>query len=165
MKVLYDSVSSDYLHPLSQKDVDRVKKHTPSEIIQVIRQIRFGCNTKTTREGRMVKRGTCYDVEVNFCPRRAGKHFQSLVLSNRKPHLDKVIRYGGTPNLETGIVDWGLEGAKRYASYILLHEIGHVVYAEQGLLRATPDSNKRSTQSEEDWCDTYSARQIRDIGI
>ena len=76
MKIIYDKVSSDYLYPLSKDDIALGKKVVASEDLDKLRTIEFGCNTKTTQEGRTVQRGKFYDIRINFCL----KNLNSLIL-------------------------------------------------------------------------------------
>ncbi len=156
MKILYDNVSSDYLYPLSKKDISKIKDNLPSEIADKIRMIRFGCNTKTTQEGRTVRRGRFYDIRINFCL----NNLRSLILSENNKYIGEIGRFGGKIDFETGFVRWNLPDAKRYMLYILLHEIGHVVFCEKyshGRLQG------RSSVAEELWCDNYSLQLIEKI--
>jgi len=156
MKILYDTVTKEYLYPLSKKDIVELKKYIPSEIIEKIKCIRFGCNTKTTQEGRTVKRGRFYDIRINFCL----KNLQSLMLSDRKDYIEEIKEFCGKVDIETRMITWSLPYAKRYASYIFLHEIGHITYCEkyfEGQL------NKKNSTKEELWCNNYSKQLIRKI--
>ena len=161
MRISYDSVSSEYLYPLSRRDVARIAEHIPQEIWGAIRRIRFGCSRKSPLEGRTLKRGTSYDIRVNFCVRRVGKDLESLLLSERSRYVEEIEKYGGTPDLTRKTVAWDLKGAKRYAYYVILHEIAHVAYA-----LTFPQSSMspwRSVPGEEDWCDNYSAHLTQKI--
>jgi len=79
MKILYDSVSAEYVYPVSKKDVRRIRDHVPSEMLKLVSRIRFGCNSRTPREGRTVKRGKLYDIRINFCLKRAGGRLLSQI--------------------------------------------------------------------------------------
>lgn len=146
---------------MSRKDVARIKEHIPQEIWRAIHRVRFGCSRKSPLEGRTLKRGASYDIRVNFCVRRVGMHLESLLLSDRSRYVEEVERYGGRLDLTRKTVMWDLKSAKRYAYYVILHEIAHVAYA-----LTFPYSNMspwRSVPGEEDWCDDYSAHLTQKI--
>jgi len=44
MKTIYDSVSDEYIYPLTKKDVRGIKDYVSSEILRLVRLIRFSCN-------------------------------------------------------------------------------------------------------------------------
>ncbi len=162
MKILYDSVSSEYRYPLSKRDVGRVRNHIPLEIWDAILYIRFGFSAKTTRAARMVKRGRFYRIRINFCLKQVKGHLQSPLLFDNKQYIEYVKRYGGRPNLSTRTIDWDLKDAKRYSYYLLLHEIGHVVNFE----KHPPDSiSRRRDPKEEEWCDNYSAQMMKKMEL
>jgi len=163
MKILYDNVSSEYRYPLSKRDVGRVRSHIPSEIWDAILYIRFGFSAKTDRAARMVERGRFYRIRINFCLKQVEGHLQSLMLFDDKRYIENVKRYGGRPNLSTRTIDWDLKDAKRYAYYLLLHEIGHVVHFEKHLLDGI--SGRQNAPKEEEWCDNYSAQLIEKMGL
>jgi len=162
MKVLYDTVSSDYTHLLSKADVGRIKDYVAPEVWRAIDYIRFGFSAKSNRAGRMVTHGRRYSIRVNFCPRRAQEGLESPIVCNDRPYLQNVRRYGGKLDLASNTIKWDMKNARRYAFYVLLHEIGHVDYAEKDL----PGANCRhSDPREEDWCDNYSAQLMRKMGL
>ncbi len=153
MKIQFDTVSKEYRYPLSQKDIKEVKKNIDSAIINKIKLLRFGCNTKTTQEGRTVKRGNSYDIRINFCLNQ----MKSYVLSENKEYIDVIKKFGGKINFATRTIEWSLLDSKRYALFILLHEIGHIVYCESYL------GGKLSTKTslkEENWCDNYAQKKL-----
>ena len=98
MKILYDQVSKDYQYPISKKDLDGVRKNNVirHEVWEKVAQIRFGCNTKTTQEGRTVQKGNLYEIRINFILR----NFKTLLLSDSKPYLNLIKNFGGV--LEKG---------------------------------------------------------------
>ena len=156
MKILYDDVSSEYSYPLSKKDVGKIKKYLPSGLSDIIKNIRFGCNTKTTQEGRTVKRGRFYDIKINFCL----KNFQSIILAENKDYIEEIKRFGGKINFETRLIGWNKSNAKRYAYYILLHEISHIIYSENYL---DAKLNSKSSVKEEQWCNNNSLQMLKNI--
>jgi hypothetical protein len=156
MKIIYDKVSSDYLYPLSKDDISQIKKVVAPEDLDKLRTIEFGCNTKTTQEGRTVLRGKFYDIRINFCL----KNLSSLLLSDDKKYLDQIKSFAGNVDQKNRLITWKLVDAKRYASFLLLHEIGHVIYSEhhsQSKLSGPP------SKTEEQWCDRYAMQQIQEL--
>ncbi len=160
MKIFYDSVSPKYHFPLTKKDVGRLKSHIPSDIWNAIPHIRFGFSAKTSRVGRMVKRGKHYSIRANFCLKEVKGHLQSPLVFDDKRYIENVKSCGGRPNLTTRTIDWHFEDAKRYALYILLHEIGHVIYTQKGLPGAISGGYRKGFPKEEEWCDNYSTQVI-----
>ncbi len=154
MKILYDKVSSRHLHPLSKADVERINDALPSEIVGLIQEIRFTHNGRTAQEGRMVRRGRFYEIRVNFCLTDVGDRLQSRMLSDSRRYVDEIRRCGGKPHPATKLIDWDLEHAKRYACYVLLHEIGHVVHLER-YVGGRPVGKAQA--KEEKYCDSFAA--------
>jgi hypothetical protein len=109
----------------------------------------------------MLGHGRNYRIRVNFCVKRVEGRLESPLVCRQRQYIENVKRYGGKPDLAKGVIMWDLASAKQYAMYVLLHEIGHVVYAEANL----PGSRLRCrTSKEEDWCDAYSARLMQEVG-
>lgn len=160
MKIIYDSVSSEYVYPLTKADVTRVRDHVPTEIWEAIQCVRFGCSRNSTHTGRMRRHGGSYRIKVNFCLKKVNGQLQSPLACGKRNFVENVKRYGGEPDLGPRIITWDFESARRYAMYVLLHEIGHVVHAESNL---PGNASRRQTSQEEDWCDSYSARLLREI--
>lgn len=160
MKISYDKIGPGHLYPLSQADVERIRDVLPADIVNAITEVRFAYNGKTTQEGRMVKRGRLYEIRVNFCLMDTGGCLQSRMLCDKKRYVGEVTRYGGQPDPRTKVIRWDLEHAKRYAYYVLLHEIGHVVYLER-YVGSRPVGKAHS--KEETWCDGFSAALVRQL--
>jgi len=153
MKIIFDSVSKEYIFPLSRNDFRLIKEIIPSEIVRRIRSIRCGCNTKTTQEGRLVQHGAIFDIRINFCLRDA----KSSLLSDRPEYVAQISKFGGKVDLSKKIVFWNLEAAKSYAYFILLHEIAHIIYSETYLDgRMSP----KESPSEEEWCDNFAISKL-----
>lgn len=153
MKVIYDTIAPGYIFPLSKKDIDSIKKNIQPEIIEQISYIRFICNTKTTREGRLVKDAGKFNIRINFCL----NNNRSLVLSDDKQYLQEIKQFGGAVNLKTRYITWDIDSAKRYAKFVLLHEIGHIMFAEQLM---NGQMSLRSTAAEEQWCNNFALENI-----
>lgn len=127
-----------------------------SQILNKIRVIKFGCNTKTTQEGRIVKRGKFYDIRINFCLNNK----RSLILSEKKKYIEEIRRFGGSVDFETRFVTWQLSDAKLYTFYILFHEISHIIFCENYL---DGQLGGKKIISEEQWCDKYSMMLVKKI--
>ena len=94
MKIAYDKLSSDYLYLLSKNDIAKVKSVVSPEVINKIRTLEFGCNLKTTQEGRVARSGSVYDIRINFCL----KKLNSFILSDDNMQLSStfaIIAVGG----------------------------------------------------------------------
>jgi hypothetical protein len=156
MKILYDTVSGEYIYPFSKKDLGKIKSVVSSDILLKIRSIRFGCNIKTTQEGRTVQHGKVFDIRINFCLNK----MRSLILSSDQSYIKQIHAFGGVVDSSTGTITWKLPDAKRYTLYLLLHEIGHIVFSE----KYTENTLKgRSSLSEEQWCDNYAVTRINGL--
>lgn len=160
MKIIYDSISADYVYPLSKTDVVKVGRHVPPEIWATIQSIRFGFSGNSTHAGRMVKQGSSYRIRVNFCPKREDGGLRSPIVCRQERYLRGVLSCGGKPDADGKTILWDSHSAERYAFHVLTHEIGHVAYAEKGLCGSP---SVRGTSGEEDWCDDYSVRLMQKI--
>jgi hypothetical protein len=158
MKIKYDSVSEEYLYPISKSDIETLKTVVRKDIWSRIRGIRFGCNTKTTQEGRTVQHGMSYDIRINYCLNKG----RSLALSDSKSYIDQIKRFGGVFSLDAGMITWSLSHARWYAIYLVLHEIGHIVFSiEYG----NNQFSGRGSVSEEQWCDSYAYKKIMELRV
>lgn len=154
MKISYDKVTQEYHFPLSRHDIGRIHDLIPRSLIEKIASVRFGCNAKTTQEGRMVQRGARYQVRINFCLNDGC----SPILSSATPYRKTIERFGGTFLSEKTL--WEPEGARLYAYFLLLHEIAHIAYCEEfhgGRLEG------HGSPKEESWCDQYANRILASL--
>jgi hypothetical protein len=108
----------------------------------------------------MVTRGKSYRIRVNFCPKSVEGRLESPLVCRQKHYVKGVKRCGGEIDAAKRTILWDWESAKRYALYVLLHEIGHEAYAEKELPGSGVD---HPSANEEDWCDTYSAALMQKI--
>ncbi|MEQ1919623.1 MAG: hypothetical protein ABL955_10520 [Elusimicrobiota bacterium] len=148
MKIEYDSAEA-YTHPLSKTDVQLLRPLIVDSVMEKIAHIRFGCNQKTTQEGRTVQRGPKFDIRVNFCV----KSNQGLLLSTKSDYTKIIIRCGGKLDLKNNVVTWTSAGAKLYAAFLLLHEIGHIVHCDT--YSGGQFNGSRPANNEERWCDDF----------
>ena len=111
----------------------------------------------------MIQRGEFFDLRVNFCLKRVGQRLQTPVLScSNKRYIEEVRRYGGRPDCATKRIEWDLPSAKRYACYVLLHEIGHIAYSQ---VRPHDRLDAKGYAGEEQWCNHYSTKLLKAIQI
>ncbi len=157
MKITYDKITGDYQYPLSKKDVGEIKKVVDGKYLSQIFSIKFGCNTKTTQEGRIVKRGDSYDIKINFC---LNDH-RSLLLSDDKKHVGQIKSYGGVIDFGKRHICWDLTKAKDYAFYLLLHEISHIAYCDEQM--GGIFIGKRTSHQEEQWCDNMATKLLLEL--
>ena len=62
--------------------------------------------------------------------------------------------------MNTKTIEWELRDVKRYAFFLLLHEIGHVVYSEKHLPGGMASGHKKNSPKEEKWCDNYGTQLL-----
>jgi hypothetical protein len=160
MRIIYDSLGPDHIYPLMKADVARVRDHVPPDVWETIQYIRFGFSSNSRHTGRMRGRGRSHRIRVNFCLKRVNGQLQSPLACKQRDFVENVKRYGGKPDLNTRTIVWDFDSARQYAMYVLLHEIGHVVYAQRNL---SGSGSRRGSSGEEDWCDSYSARLMPKI--
>jgi len=156
VKVLYDRVGDKYKYPLSRKDLNFLQKYVGDGILQKIKLIRFGCNTKTTQEGRTVKKGNIFEIRINFCLYDT----RSVLLVDDKKYIDEIKAFGGVVNFKDRFIEWDLADSKLYAYYILLHEIGHIKYCEEVLGGSIAH---KASLNEENYCDKYSMEIVKEL--
>lgn len=159
MKIEFDTALS-YTHPLGKADVQRLRSLVPEGIAAKIAHVRFGCNQKTTQEGRTVQRGPQFDIRVNFCV----KSNQGLLLSSKSDYTKILTRCGGRIDHPNNMVVWTPEGARLYAAFLLLHEIGHIAYSDA--YAGGQFNGSRPANNEERWCDEYALTLLsRAVGL
>lgn len=158
MKVSYDSTSNDYSYPMSRTDLDKLRGVVEPSLLTAVSGIRFGCNTKTTQEGRTVQRGNQYEIRINFCLRSN----RSRLLSSGKSYERTIQSFGGQIDEEAGLITWSTGSAKLYAFYLLLHELAHIAYCERfkdGKLEG------HGSPTEEAWCDKYASDMLSQLHV
>lgn len=159
MKIRFDQAGSAS-YPLDAKTAKQVvNRLAPPDVVEAIREIRFGCNRTTSQEARIVAKGSIFDIRINFCLVNGC----SRALSSDKKWADPVVQLGGVIDASTNSVSWPGESAKRYALFLLIHELAHVIYArERGEARwSTP----KSSTHEEAWCDEFALRESKAIDL
>jgi hypothetical protein len=158
MRITYDKVSPEYLYPLNSKsDFDFFRNEIQKHILDRIRLVRFGCNWKTTQEARLVQRGECFDIRINFCL----KNYRSPILSDKKDWSNTIEKFGGVLDLSSNTVEWSLANSKRYSMFLLFHEVGHIAYCIKHF--GGKITNKKGSSSEERWCESYALDAINKI--
>ncbi len=137
-------------YPIDAREVkSALQSFAPKEILGAISKIRFGCNQTTTQEARIVGRGPTYEIRINFflCGSK------TRLLSQTKKWLKPVETCGGDVIKGASEVYWSANAARRYAIFLLFHEVGHAVYARErglGMLHSSVTSAE-----EERWCDSF----------
>jgi hypothetical protein len=72
-------------------DLDKIHGIVAPSLLIAVASIRFGCNTKTTQEGRTVQRGNQYEIRINFFL----KNNKSKLLSTERSYQRTVEGFGG----------------------------------------------------------------------
>ena len=129
------------------------------EVAGRIVAVHFGWNSRTTQEGRIVQRGDKFDIRINFTT----KNDQSRLISPTPRWLVPVRACGGIEHPDQMVVDWPPGTAKRYATFLLLHELAHVVYL--GRTTASSFRNLRGSLSEESFCDKWALQALRRVPL
>jgi hypothetical protein len=159
-RLRFDVVAKGDRHPLTRDDVQHLLSRLYAEVPEIeglVSALRFGCNFRTTQEGRLAQRGGQYEIRINFCLREG----TSRIVSDTDSWLKWVKMCGGRPSLKDKIVRWDEGPAKRYAAFLLFHELAHIVYAlrnssfELGRWRGSPE--------EERFCDQWAAQSLKGI--
>ncbi len=81
-------------------------------------------------------------------------------MSKEKKYISEISLFGGQLDFKNNIITWRILDAKFYALYILLHEIGHIIYCEKYL---NDEMNGKAMLSEEQWCDNYAMKILEAI--
>jgi len=157
MKVHFNALSSEYVYPLCKKEVLRYVSLVFEQGLRKIGEIEFGCNTKTTQEGRIVQHGDRYNIRINFCL----KNLSSTILSNSSVYMNQIKVFASCVDMDSGLITWKLHEAKRYALFLLFHEIGHIVYSES---HSSVKMSGSGTRMEEQWCDRYAMQMLDVVG-
>jgi hypothetical protein len=82
------------------------------------------------------------------------------LLTGERSYLKTIRLFGGKIDEELGVIAWSPDGAKRYAFFLVLHEIAHVAYCEkfkEGKLEG------HGSPTEESWCDEFAADALDQV--
>jgi len=153
MKIEYDKLIGAYSYPISSADLKKVlTEHVPSEILAKLVRVHFGCNQDTTQEARVVcrsnVRGHSYEIRINFCLKDGKTKF----LTEKRDWPKIVESFGGIIDKSAKTVSWTPIDARKYATFLIFHEIAHIEYAQRhgcGII------NGKTSASEESWCESY----------
>jgi len=118
--------------------------------------IRFGCNRRTTQEGRTIQRGARYEIRVNFCI----KESSSPMLSSDVTYLGIIRDVGGVLDAERRLVRWPPLASKKYACFLLLHELGHIILCEE---RFGGRMVGHGSRGEESQCDEFALGKLASV--
>lgn len=158
MKIQFDRASSNITYPVDLSTIKRViRDYVPAIVSERVAKIRIGCNRSTTQEARIVGRGTTYEIRINFCLING----RSRQLSEKLEWVRLVESFGGVLDKAAAEVEWPGASARRYAIFLLLHEIGHAVYAADRGVEYLQDLPFSRVQ--EEWCDRYARDTLRQI--
>lgn len=159
MRVTFDECRGCWF-PLSAREVRSVlRSEVAPDILERIAWVRFGCSTRTGQEGRVVERGTRYDIRIDFCPHESGDGVLfTRRLSERREWTEPVRSLGGRFDPGTPTVIWSVESAARYAVFLLLHEVAHIVF---NVSRRGGFCGTSRDPAEEVWCDSFAMRRAR----
>lgn len=150
MQLEFDKITAPYCYPLSASDVKQVLAEcVPAEMMPRLAKLHFGCNQQTTQEARIITRGNKIDVRINFCP----KDGKTRLLSEKREWREIIKFCGGSIDKKDDSVLWTAEAAKRYAIFLIAHEIAHIIYAARNGSNRFTDS--KSSATEETWCDSF----------
>jgi hypothetical protein len=101
-----------------------------------------------------MQRGRFFDIRVNFTVEGE----RSRVISHLKRWVQPVTYCGGILALESGQVSWPMGAAERYCSFLVLHELAHIVYAQR---RTEGEfAGRRTTLPEESFCDEWALARV-----
>ena len=154
-RIVFDPAPEEHRHPLSRHEVAAALARAGSEIPRLaarLRLVRFGCNLRTTQEGRVVERGDFFEIRLNFVPRRD----RTRILSTKAPWLQGVQVSGGRVDRRAGVVVWPPGTAVTYARFLLYHELAHIAYMDRN--GADRFGEGRGSREEEVFCDAWAAR-------
>jgi hypothetical protein len=155
MQIEFDKIAEPYRYPLSASDVKHVLSAcVPTEMMPRLTKVHFGCNHHSTQEARIVTRGNKIDIRINFCP----KDGKSRLLREKRGWCEIIMLSGGSIDRKDESISWTADAATKYATFLIAHEIAHVIYAERNGLNKLNGS--KSSTSEEKWCDSFARAVI-----
>lgn len=156
-RITFDRVTERHRFAVTRPDVERALAlafQAVPELRSQLRSVRFGCNTKTTQEGRISQRDLeVFEIRVNFCLEgdRSPVFGRTSVAWWRR----KVVSFGGALDPERNTVLWTDATAARYTMFILFHEIAHVVYMRR---HGAAEFEGYGGGDEERFCDDWAER-------
>lgn len=151
MRILFEPLPEGYSHVISKENIENYLTAIDPAITARVRQVCFKGNLTTTGEGRIIQRGDCCEININFF---IDSKFRSRVVSKDKSWLVPVRFCGGDISSKDSYVIWDKNGAMKYAMFLIFHEIAHIAYS----LHINAGGNIRgfkSSVAEERWCDQY----------
>ncbi len=156
VRITYSTLSPGRRHPLRQAAVRELVASVGAELGEGIHvyAIHFGWNARMTQEARVVQRGQDFDIRINFTVSDG----QSRMLALTGAWMEPVIKCGGAPDRATRLVQWRGDSAARYCSFLVLHELAHILYARkrsEGRMKGW-----RSSTHEEAWCDEWALAHV-----
>ena len=154
MRISFGHVTGSKSYPLTRDEIRSVVTMLADDVAIAIVEIRYICSMHGYQLGRVVSRASGATITINFCTSGG----VSQLLSRRRRYLDEIHACGGVVNLESGDVLWPSDSAKKYAVYVLAHEIGHLAYAKKYGNNRLDGRHKGG--GEEKWCDAYAEATV-----
>lgn len=156
MKISFDKLASGREFALSRSDAKRfLEQVVPPEVLARIVKVHFGCNRATTQEAQIVARGSTYEIRVNFWLENG----VSRVLSPAPEWTEGIRAAGGIISSDPKQVEWPDDTARRYAAFLLAHEVAHPIYAAERGIGSLSHSKRYS--EEDRWCDEWAWQAVR----
>ncbi|MDD2942936.1 MAG: hypothetical protein PHC51_08240 [bacterium] len=151
MRIFFEPLPDGYFHAINREEVEAYLTAIDPAILARVRQITFKGNLSTTGEGRIIQRGDCCEINVNFF---VDSKIRTRIVSKDKSWLVPVRLCGGDISSKDPYVIWDRKGAMKYAMFLIFHEIAHIAYS----LHIDAGGNIKGFKSsvgEERWCDRY----------
>lgn len=146
MHIRYIKPPDGVRHALDREDVRRLGEVLPADIIRRIKLIQVYYNGRSKRQGQVSFIGSRIIVRINFSPKDGRSSLKHLPAKD----LRFIEQLGATLNRDSCHVVWRGESARRYALFILLHELSHALFKDVFPLAA---ENQHGSCFEESWCD------------
>lgn len=146
MKVYYRDVPEDVQHALSRRDIERLHEVVPEDILRRIIELHVYYNTRTAVRGLIAFRRKGIIIRINFWTWRR----RTRIDSHWPEELPFIRSLGGSIDRENGVVVWTGDSARRFALFILLHEISHLLFK---LSHPHAGAMQGGNRYEEAWCD------------
>jgi hypothetical protein len=155
MEILYNRIAGPHRYPMARVDVERAVELLYPSVRGRLAAIRFICSNNSTRLARLVTRKSGSTITINFCT----QDDVSRLASNRNDYLRQIRACGGEPSVEEGKIRWSPESARRFAVFLLSHEVGHLLFAER--MGEDVGRRDRGSAAEEAWCDSFALESVR----
>ena len=151
MRFRVDRLPNGHRFPCSVRELKQLIKCLPPDDVRGIQSVRLSTH-KSRDDGVYLSDGR---VELRWAIDSRGRH----QIGRRPPSaatLGEWSRFGGTCVVESGIhyAFWAdQKQLRRYVQFVLLHEIGHHVFARRG-------QRSYTKQQEEEFADNYAEQYL-----